>query len=112
MTTRTMNVKNPQAVDGLFRLNPITRLTTSLLMGVSAWKMMATPQLQSVRSLHLSMAFPETADAAFASPFLERVVRLDLDTNPLVRWLDQVAAGPLLLAATIVGLVTTIARVA
>ena len=35
-----------------------------------------------------------------------------LDANTLVRWLDQVAAGPLLLAATIVGLVTTIARVA
>lgn len=35
-----------------------------------------------------------------------------LDANSLVRWLDRVAAGPMLLAATIVGLVATIARVA
>ena len=34
-----------------------------------------------------------------------------LDADRLTRWLDQVAAGPILLAATIVALVTTIARV-
>ncbi len=84
VTLRLPNVKNPMAVDELFRLNPITRLTASLLMGASAWEAMASPRMSSLRSLHIAMGFPETADAAFASPFLERVVRLDLDTTPLV----------------------------
>lgn len=41
-----------------------------------------------------------------------RLSNARLDADPLVRWLDRVAAGPMLLAATIVGLVATIARVA
>ena len=45
-----------------------------------------------------------------ATPFVNRRPRLD--ASPLARWLDQVAAGPILLAVTIVGLATTIARVA
>ena len=34
-----------------------------------------------------------------------------LDADGVSRWLDQVAAGPILLAVTIVALVATIARV-
>jgi hypothetical protein len=43
-----------------------------------------------------------------ATEFANRRPRLDADG--LARWLDQVAAGPILLAVTIVALVTTIAR--
>ena len=44
-----------------------------------------------------------------ATVFANRRPRLDADG--LSQWLDQVAAGPLMLAVTIVALVATIARV-
>jgi len=83
---RLPNVRHPQAIDELFRLNPISRLSASLLMGAGEWESMASPRMRSVRQLHLwTGSFPETAEKLFASSALERVEQLSFNSPTIAQ---------------------------
>jgi uncharacterized protein (TIGR02996 family) len=90
---RTGNINDPTALDRLFAEHPISRLSFAPPVVASRWEALDTPRLRGLRALHLlGGSGPEGAAAVFASPHLDQVTRLTIDTADQA---DQLVRSPM-----------------